>query len=107
MGSTIIFEEYKGAFSENYVLQQLLVLPHTYIYYYSNDNSTMEVDFVVQHESEVIPVEVKAEENLKAKSLHQYVKDNPGLHGLRYSMSPYREQDWLTNVPLYAVKFIF
>ena len=102
-----IFEEYKGAFSENYVLQQLLVLPHTYIYYYSNDNSTMEIDFVVQHESEVIPVEVKAEENLKAKSLHQYVKDNPGLHGLRYSMSPYREQDWLTNVPLYAVKFIF
>lgn len=102
-----IFEEYKGAFSENYVLQQLLVVPHTYIYYYSNDNSTLEIDFVVQHESDIIPVEVKAEENLKAKSLHQYVKDNPGLHGLRYSMSPYREQDWLTNVPLYAVKFAF
>ena len=102
-----IFEEYKGAFSENYVLQQLRVIPHTYVYYYSNDNSTMEIDFVVQHEAEVIPVEVKAEENLKAKSLHQYVKDNPGLHGLRFSMSPYREQDWLTNVPLYAVKFEF
>lgn len=49
-----IFEEYKGAFSENYVLQQLRVVPHTYIYYYSNDNSTMEIDFVVQHEAEVI-----------------------------------------------------
>lgn len=102
-----IFEEYKGAFSENFVLQQMLVLPHTYIYYYSNENSTMEIDFVVQHEANIIPVEVKAEENLKAKSLHQYVKDNPGLHGLRLSMSPYREQDWLTNVPLYAAKFAF
>lgn len=99
-----IFEEYKGAFSENYVLQQLRVVPHTYVYYYSNDNSTMEIDFVVQYEDKVIPVEVKAEENLKSKSLHQYVTDNPGLHGLRFSMSPYREQDWLTNVPLYAAK---
>lgn len=102
-----IFEEYKGAFSENYVLQQLLALPHTFVYYYSNENSTLEIDFVVQHESDVIPVEVKAEENLRAKSLRQYVSDNPGLHGLRLSMSPYREQDWLTNVPLYAVKYAF
>ena len=53
------------------------------------------------------PIEVKAEENLRAKSLRQYVADNPGLHGLRFSMSPYREQEWLTNVPLYAVKYIF
>ncbi len=100
-----VFEEYKGAFSENFVLQQMLCIPRTYIYYYSNENSTMEIDFVVQHEAAVIPIEVKAEENLRAKSLHQYVTDNPGLHGLRLSMSPYREQDWMTNVPLYAVKY--
>ena len=100
-----IFEEYKGAFSENFVLQQLIRLRHTYIYYYSNDNSTMEIDFVVQHEASVIPIEVKAEENLRAKSLRQYVKDNPALHGLRLSMSPYRKQDWMTNVPLYATKY--
>lgn len=102
-----VFEEYKGAFSENFVLQQLLCIPHTYIYYYSNENSTMEIDFVVQHEATVIPIEVKAEENLRAKSLHQYVIENPGLHGLRLSMSPYREQDWMTNIPLYAVKYSF
>ncbi len=102
-----IFEEYKGAFSENYVLLQLLCIPRTYIYYYNNENSTMEIDFVVQHETSIIPIEVKAEENLRAKSLRQYVQDNPGLHGFRFSMSPYREQEWLTNVPLYAVKYAF
>lgn len=102
-----VFEEYKGAFTENYVLQQLKSLPHTFVYYYSNDNSTLEIDFVVQHEAHVIPIEVKAEENLRAKSLRQFVIDNSGLHGVRFSMSDYREQDWLTNVPLWAVRWAF
>lgn len=102
-----VFEEYKGAFTENYVLQQLKSLPRTFVYYYSNDNSTLEIDFVVQHEAHVIPIEVKAEENLRAKSLRQFVTDNSGLHGVRFSMSDYREQDWLTNVPLWAVRWTF
>lgn len=102
-----VFEEYKGAFTENYVLQQLKSLPHTFVYYYSNDNSTLEIDFVVQHEAHVIPIEVKAEENLRAKSLRHFVTDNSGLHGVRFSMSDYREQDWLTNVPLWAVRWAF
>lgn len=100
-----VFEEYKGAFTENYVLQQLKSLPHTFVYYYSNDNSTLEIDFVVQHNTSIIPVEVKAEENLRAKSLRQFTIDNPTLHGLRFSMSGYREQDWMTNVPLWAVRW--
>lgn len=102
-----VFEEYKGAFTENYVLQQLKSLPRTFVYYYSNDNSTLEIDFVVQHDARVIPIEVKAEENLRAKSLRQFVTDNSGLHGVRFSMSDYREQDWLTNVPLWAVRWAF
>lgn len=102
-----VFEEYKGAFTENYVLQQLKSLPRTFVYYYSNDNSTLKIDFVVQHEAHVIPIEVKAEENLRAKSLRQFVTDNSGLHGVRFSMSDYREQDWLTNVPLWAVRWVF
>lgn len=102
-----VFEEYKGAFTENYVLQQLKSLPRTFVYYYSNDNSTLEIDFVVQHDTHIIPIEVKAEENLRAKSLRQFVTDNPSLHGVRFSMSDYREQDWLTNVPLWAVKWAF
>ena len=102
-----VFEEYKGAFTENYVLQRLKSLARTCVYYYSNDNSTLEIDFVVQHDTHIIPIEVKAEENLRAKSLRQFVTDNPGLHGVRFSMSDYREQDWLTNVPLWAVKWAF
>lgn len=102
-----VFEEYKGAFTENYVLQQLKSLPRTFVYYYSNDNSTLEIDFVVQHDTHIIPIEVKAEENLRAKSLRQFVTDNSSLHGVRFSMSDYREQDWLTNVPLWAVKWAF
>lgn len=102
-----VFEEYKGAFTENYVLQQLKSLPRTFVYYYSNDNSTLEIDFVVQHDAHVIPIEVKAEENLRAKSLRQFVTDNPDLHGVRFSMSDYRDQDWLTNVPLWAALWAF
>lgn len=100
-----VFEEYKGAFTENYVLQQLKTIPQTFVYYYSNDKSTMEIDFVVQHETEIIPVEVKAEENLRAKSLRQFTSDNPDLHGIRFSMSDYREQDWMTNFPLWSVNW--
>ena len=99
-----VFEEYKGAFSENYVLQQLMTLPQTYIYYYSNANSTAEIDFVVQCQDKVFPIEVKSEENLRAKSLRLFVNDNPQLHGIRFSMAPYKQQDWLTNIPLYAVR---
>ncbi len=102
-----IFEEYKGAFSENYVLLQMINLPNTYVYYYSNAKSTLEIDFVVQHNSDVIPVEVKAEENLRAKSLRQYITDYPNLYGVRFSMSGYRRQDWMENVPLYAVRYAF
>lgn len=99
-----VFEEYKGAFSENYVLQQLMTLPQTYTYYYSNANSTAEIDFVAQCRDKVIPIEVKAEENLRAKSLRLFVSNNPQLHAVRFSMAPFREQDWLTNIPLYAVR---
>ncbi len=100
-----VFEEYKGAFTENYVLQQLKATPHTFTYYYSNDKSTQKIDFVVQHDIHVIPIEVKAEENLRAKSLRLFTASHPGLHGLRFSMSGYREQDWMTNVPLWEVRW--
>lgn len=97
------FTEYKGAFTENYVLQQLKSNPDLDIYYYTNEKSTLEIDFLLQHDSEIIPVEVKAEENLKAKSLKSFVAKHPNTHGVRFSMSAYKEHEWLTNVPLYSV----
>lgn len=101
-----IFKEYKGAFTEQYVLQQFVAMDDMHPYYYSNDNSTMEIDFIVQHADHVIPIEVKAEENLRSKSLRSYINRHPELHGIRFSMSNYREQEWMTNIPLYAVTAI-
>ena len=96
-----IFSEYKGAFTELYVFTQLksLGLP---LYYHSVDNSTIEIDFVTQWHDEVVPIEVKAEVNVKSKSLRTFIDNNPDLKGVRYSMLPYKDQGWMTNIPLYA-----
>lgn len=72
------------------------------IYYWSAENSTGEIDFLIQRRGTVLPIEVKAEENLKSRSLRAFVARYPGMYGLRLSMSDYRQQDWMTNVPLYA-----
>ena len=95
-----VFEEYKGAFTEQYVAQQYFSIKTDGLYYYTNENSTSEIDFVMQGEA-VYPIEVKAEENLRAKSLSTVLKKNEQLVGWRMSMSDYREQERLVNVPLY------
>lgn len=97
-----VMEEAKGSFTENFVATQLFAAGRSMVYYYSKDDSTLEIDFLVQHETSIIPVEVKAEENLRSKSLHHFVSAHPDQRGLRFSMSDYREQDWMVNVPLYA-----
>lgn len=99
-----VFEEYKGAFTEQFVLQQLKVMEDVFIHYYTNDDSTLEIDFLLQCGNKILPVEVKAEENLQAKSMKSFLAKNPDLHGVRFSMSPYREQERMTNIPLYAVE---
>lgn len=99
-----VFEEYKGAFTEQFVLQQLKAMEDVFIHYYTNDDSTLEIDFLLQCRNKILPVEVKAEENLQAKSMKSFLAKNPDLHGVRFSMSPYREQERMTNIPLYAVE---
>lgn len=96
-----IFNTYKGALTEQYFFQQIRDKVD-FVYYWSAENSRGEIDFIVQKEGKVIPIEVKAEENLRAKSLAAFVAKYPGLHALRFSMSDYREQNWMTNIPLYA-----
>ncbi len=103
LAGNVLFSDFKGALTEQYVLQQLTTIPSLSIYYWSADNSRGEIDFLLQKDDKILPIEVKAEENLQAKSLRSFVDRNPGLHGLRLSMSPYREQDWLTNYPLYSI----
>ena len=102
----VLFTDYKGAITEQYVLQQLKSVKGLNIYYWSSDTSKGELDFLLQKEICIIPVEVKAEENLQSKSLRSFVEKNPELHGIRFSMSDYREQEWLTNYPLYSAGHI-
>jgi hypothetical protein len=104
-GNTI-FEEFKGALTEQYALQQLKTIPDIPIYYWSADKANAEIDFVIQHMSNVVPIEVKAAENLQAKSLKSFKGRYPDSIAVRTSMSDYREEDWLLNVPLYAINYL-
>lgn len=96
-----VFSEYKGAFTELFVFTQLQAADIP-LYYHAVDKSTIEIDFIMQQADQIIPIEVKAETNVKAKSLRAFIDANPQLHAIRLSMLPYKEQDWMTNIPLYA-----
>ncbi|MCT8566597.1 ATP-binding protein [Glaesserella parasuis] len=100
-----IFSEFKGALTEQYVLQQLIANQDNPVFYWAMEKGTAEVDFVVQQKQAVIPIEVKAEENLKAKSLKVYVEQFQPECAFRFSIADYREQDWMVNVPLYSIEF--
>lgn len=106
LNGNALFSDFKGALTEQYVLQELKSDQALSVYYWSAENSRGEIDFLLQDEDKIVPIEVKAEENLQAKSLKAFVERNPGLKGVRLSMSPYREQDWLTNYPLYSIEAI-
>ena len=98
-----IFTEFKGALTEQYVLQQLIASQDNPVFYWASEKGTAEVDFVLQRGQGVMPIEVKAEENLKAKSLKVYAEQFKPEQAIRFSMADYREQEWMTNVPLYSV----
>ena len=100
-------KEGKGMFTENFVCTHLAASIEQSIFYYSKDNSPMEIDFMIQHGTNIVPIEVKAEENLKSKSLSVFLQQHENMHGVRFSMSPYREQERMTNVPLYGAGVYF
>jgi uncharacterized protein len=102
----VIFEEFKGALTEQYVLQQLSTISGMVINYWSAEKSTAEIDFLVQYSDRAIPIEVKAEENLQAKSLKSFCQKYAPSLAVRTSMSDFRAEDWLTNLPLYAISEI-
>jgi uncharacterized protein len=98
-----IFTEFKGSLTEQYVYQQLNNTNEYVIYYWSAEHSTSEIDFLVQYNGLIVPIEVKAEENLQAKSLKVYLEKFSPTVSIRTSMSDFRKQDWLINLPLYAI----
>lgn len=104
-GNTL-FIEFKGALTEEYVCQQLKTIDDLGLYYYTNDRNSCEVDFVVDTGKDVIPVEVKAEVNLKSKSLKMYRERFSPNMSIRTSLADYKKEDWLINLPLYAIEEI-
>lgn len=99
-----LFTEFKGALIEQYVCQLLKTINSIDAYYYTNDRGSCEIDFVVDAGIEIVPIEVKAEINLKAKSLKIYrEKFNPGI-SIRTSMADYKKVDSLIDLPLYAIE---
>lgn len=103
IGGNEIFEEFKGSLTEQYVCQQLVSDCGVTPYYWSAENSIGEVDFLAQRANSVFAIEVKAEENLRARSLRAFKNAHPDIKAVRFSLSGYREQDWMRNVPLYAM----
>lgn len=99
--------EGKGMFTENFVCTHLAASIEQSIFYYSKENSPLEIDFIIQHGTDIVPIEVKSEENLKSKSLSAFLGQHENMHGVRFSMSPYREQERMTNVPLYGAGVYF
>ena len=100
------FNEFKGALTEQYVAQELRCSLGLTPCYWSAEHATAEVDFVFQYKSGIYPVEVKAEENLKAKSLKVYSDKYTPAISIRTSMSDYRNEEWLLNLPLYGISQI-
>ncbi|MCL2672301.1 MAG: ATP-binding protein [Clostridiales bacterium] len=98
-----LFKEFKGALTEQYVLQQLKTLPNIQAYYWTNAQNTSEVDFLLDMGNAIVPLEVKAEVNLQSKSLKAYAEKFQPAVSVRSSMSDYKREDWLLNLPLYAI----
>ncbi len=98
-----LFVEFKGALTEQYVCQQLKTIDDLAVYYYTNDRGSCEIDFIVDTGDRIIPVEVKAEVNLRAKSLKTYREKFAPEISIRTSMANYKKEDWLVNLPLYAI----
>ena len=101
-----LFTEFKGALTEQYVCQQLKTIEDLGVYYYTNDRGSCEIDFVIDTGEQIVPVEVKAEVNLKAKSLKTYQERFSPEVSVRTSMADYKKEDWLINLPLYVVEEI-
>ena len=99
-----LFKEFKGALTEQYVLQQLETVKGLNIYYWTADRGTAEVDFVINTGGDVIPIEVKAEQNLQAKSLKVYRDRFQPKFSIRISMTDFKRESWLLNLPLWAIE---
>ena len=98
-----VFTEFKGALTEQYVMQQLRIDSNRYIGYWTNERSTSEVDFIVQEKGDIVPIEVKSGENIRAKSFKLFCENYSPARAVRTALTPYKMENWMTNVPLYGI----
>lgn len=101
-GNTL-FVEFRGALTEQYVMQELVSSTEYTPYYYGTDTARYEQDFMIQQGMEVVPIEVKAGENVYSQSLKAFYDKYHPKRSIRFSLQKYKEQDWMVNIPLYAV----
>jgi len=101
-----LMQQYNGAIAEQFVIQQLRLKNNRYIGYWTNDRSTSEVDFVIQNEGKIIPIEVKSGENLRAKSFKLFCEKYKPDEAIRTSLADYKAESWMTNLPLWAIETI-
>ena len=102
-----IFEEFKGALAEQFVFQQLIQKDDFSIFYHTFDKSKYELDFLIQNSNnEIIPIEVKAGKNLQATSFKYFCKKHKPSKAFRTSLNDYKQEEWMTNLPLYAINYI-
>lgn len=106
LGDNAFFVEFKGAVTEQYVLQQIISCTDFKPFYYSSPNSSGKIDFIIQIKDQIVPIEVKSAENLQAKSLKAFHQKYNNIYSVRTSLSDFRIDDWLTNIPLYAIFLI-
>ncbi len=102
MGNAV-FTEFKGAQTEQFAMQELTAAGNDYIGYWTSEKSTAEVDFITQKEGDIFPIEVKAETNVRAKSFKLFCEKYQPLTAYRCSLLPYHPEEWMTNLPLYAI----
>lgn len=100
-----LFTEFKGSLTEQFVMQELITAGNT-LYYWSAEKGVAELDFILHHQGTIVPLEVKAEENLKAKSLKVVFENYPETIPVRISLSDFRKESWMTNFPLYSISFL-
>ena len=99
-----VFEEFNGSLTEQYVFQQLILKEELSFNYYPFENGRYELDFIIQNEEdELIPIEVKAGNNLRAKSFRYFCEKHKPAKAIRTSLTDYKKESWMTNLPLYAI----
>jgi len=100
----VVFEEFRGSLTEQYTFQQLLLKEELTINYFPFDNGRYELDFIIEDEDgDLVPIEVKAGENLQSPSFKVYCERNKPKSAIKTSLTNYKEESWMTNMPLYAI----